>query len=435
MKIAFVVNQFPCLSETFVLRQITGLFDRGHEVDVFAYGAGQDPVRHGAVEKYGLLSRTSYLNHCACSHSAAIRVVKRFGLFVTHFHKDPWAVLKALNVRRFGKGALLLQLFCQIAPFLTKGPYDVIHCQFGNLGQLGLLLKDTGVFAGKLVTSFRGYDASSYVKAHGNHVYDDLFKRCDLFLCVSSHIRDRLIRLGCDEQKIIVHRSGVTTKKSFFPPRSVDSGGKLKILTVARLEEKKGVEYGIRAVAHVLNKNPRIEYKIAGDGPMREQLRCLIDELNVGDHVALVGWRSEAEIVKLFQTSDILLAPSITATSQDQEGIPGAIIEACAHGLPVIATAHAGIPEVIEDGRSGFLVPERDAEALAERLDLLTNRPELRLSMGRIGRQFVEANYDIEKLNDRLVEIYESVPDGERAAQSRTSPYGCARSQQAQAHL
>jgi colanic acid/amylovoran biosynthesis glycosyltransferase len=311
--------------------------------------------------------------------------------------------LKSLNVAKFGKGALFLQVLCQITPFLGKGPYDIIHCQFGNLGELGLLLKDTGVFNGKLITSFRGYDISSYHKSHGDDIYSDLFTRGDVFLCVSEHIKEKLIMLGCDKEKIIVHRSGVDTKKFAVRPRIAVRNEPARILTVARLTEKKGVEYGIRAVVKALQKNPLIEYKIAGDGPLRAKLQSLIAELN------LLGWKSQNETADLLANSDVLLAPSVTTAQGEEEGIPGAIMEAFARGLPVVSTRHAGIAEVIENGKSGLLVPERDVDALTENLLMLVEQPDLRSAMGRKGRDFVRAHCDIETLNERLQGIYESV--------------------------
>jgi len=103
------------------------------------------------------------------------------------------------------------------------------------------------------------------------------------------------------------------------------------------------------------------------------------------------------------------LAPSITSQNGDQEGIPTTLMEAMACGLPVLSTFHSGIPELVQDGQSGFLVPERDVEALAEKLEHLLNHQECWSEMGLAGRKFVEANHDINKLNDRLVEIYEQL--------------------------
>jgi colanic acid/amylovoran biosynthesis glycosyltransferase len=415
MRIAVIVGGFPSLSETFILRQITGLIDRGHEVDIFAGSAGNDPVRHPDIEKYRLLTRTHYLTQCACSEAAPLRILKRLGLIFANFHKNPTVVLRTFNVAAYGKAALFLQILCQIVPFLDKGPYDILHCQFGPIGEFGLLLRDTGVFHGKIVTSFRGFDISSYVKEQGDNTYEDLFRRGDLFLCVSEHIKADLIRLGCDREKIIVHRSGIDPNTFNVIRREPKTAGKTTILTIARLVEKKGVEYGIEAVAKIAAKYPEVEYKIAGDGPLRDKLQLLIAKLNVGDKIELLGWRSQDQIAQLLERSDILLTPSLTSSKGDQEGIPGVIMEAFATGLPVVSTEHAGIPELVQDGASGFLVPEKDVDALIQKLEILIEQPQLRYAMGRTGRKFVEQYYNIETLNNRLVEVYQELLRGEFA--------------------
>jgi colanic acid/amylovoran biosynthesis glycosyltransferase len=413
VRIAFIVGRFPSLSQTFILRQITGLLDRGHDVEVFAHNPGKDPIAHSDIEKYGLLKHTTYLNTYASSKNRIARFAGRVGLLVTNFDKAPTTVLKTLDVTRFGKGALSLEVLRAVTPFLEKGPYDIIHCQFGTFGNLGILLKDTGLLRGKLVTSFRGYDISSYTQRHGEHIYRDLFSRGDLFLCVSDYIKQKLVRLGCDTGKVIVHRSGAEVKTSDLPVSEPRSTGKTKIVTIARLVKKKGVEYSIQAVAKILKRRRDVEYDIAGAGPLSDRLQFLIDELNAGGNIKLLGWKTQAEVADLLKASDILLAPSVTTETGDEEGIPSVITEAFAQRLPVVSTYHAGIPEVVQDGESGFLVPERDVDALVEKLERLIEDPELRLGMGRNGRHFVEEQYDIDKLNDRLVRIYQQLLDGE----------------------
>ena len=170
MRIAFIVGRFPALSQTFILRQITGLLDRGHEIEIFAQGRGNDPIFHEDIQKYDLLKRTCYLHIHSSSRNGMVRFTRRIGSLVTNFHKNPVVVSRALNPLRFGKSALSLGVLQAVTPFLGRPPYDIVHCQFGPLGNLGLLLKDTGILRGKLVTSFRGYDVSSFAKAHGKHI-------------------------------------------------------------------------------------------------------------------------------------------------------------------------------------------------------------------------------------------------------------------------
>jgi colanic acid/amylovoran biosynthesis glycosyltransferase len=228
----------------------------------------------------------------------------------------------------------------------------------------------------------------------------------DLFLCVSEYIRQKLITLGCDEQKAVILRCGVDTKKFCCSQRKPGNNGHVTILTIARLVEKKGVAYGIHAVAKLLKKHPQLEYRVVGDGPLKGELQNLIRELNATRNINLIGPKCQEEIFELLRGSDVFLAPSITGRDGDEEGIPTTIMEAFAQGLPVISTMHSGIPELVIDGESGFLVPERNVDALAEKLECLVEGPERRHRMGLRGREFVKEHHNIHTLNDRLIEIY-----------------------------
>ena len=379
MKIAFIVKKFPSLSETFVLNQITGLLDRGHEVGIFAGMPDNQPRVHADVEKCHLLDRTCYYGpiYQIMPKNKLWRLLKAMRLLATNLHKTPKPLLKALDWFRFGTEAASLSIFFRTATFLEHGlqDYDIVHCHFGPNGNLGALLKEMGAIRGKLITVFHGYDLTQYVRNKGPHVYETLFEIGDLFLPISQRWKEELVRLGCDPQKIVVHRMGIDTSKFLFAPRQPAANGKVQLLTIARLVEKKGVKYGIQAVASVLKQYPHLSYKIAGDGPLKGDLQCLIDHLNIGEKVKLLGWKPQGETVNLIKEADIFLAPSVTAANGDQEGIPVVLMEALASGLPVISTHHSGIPELVEDGRSGLLVPERDVPALADALKrLLENR-------------------------------------------------------------
>lgn len=181
------------------------------------------------------------------------------------------------------------------------------------------------------------------------------------------------------------------------------------IATTGRLVEKKGIEYSIRAVASLAKDYPNLEYNIIGDGDLREYFQQLIQELNIGHIVKLLGWRQQQQIIEILDNSQIFIAPSVTAKDGNQDAPVNTLKEAMAMGLPVIATDHGGIPELVEDGFSGFLVPERDAAAIAEKLSYLIEHPENWVAMGKAGREYVEKHYDMEKLNAKLIEIYQQV--------------------------
>lgn len=156
-----------------------------------------------------------------------------------------------------------------------------------------------------------------------------------------------------------------------------------------------------------MHEFPGIQYNIAGDGPLKDYLTDLIDELGVRKNVTLLGWQSQEEITQLMFKADILLAPSVTGGDGDMEGIPVVLMEACAQGLPVISTFHSGIPELIKDGVTGALAEERDVDQLTEKLRRFVLAPETRLEMACAARDFVMEHYDIRGLNQKLVSFFE----------------------------
>ena len=410
MKIAFIIYAFPVLSETFILNQITGLIDRGHDVTIFCQRPYPDPIHHSDVEKYDLISRTCYYRtpEKRLPENKIVRVVKAARLLLSHLNRKPLPLLKALDLFTYGRMASSLGIFYTIVPFLEKNihEYDIAYCHFGPNGDLAAMLKNLGAFKGKIVTTFHGeagyIDEKKYKKG-----FKRLFETGDLFLPMSEEEKQTLISSGCDPRKIMVHRMGVDTSKFVVPPHKSRSNINIKLLSVCRLLEKKGLEYSIKAVAEVVSKYPEIEYKIAGDGPLKNNLQNLIDGLYISEKVKILGFQLQEQIIELTKDADLFLAPSVRSSDGDQEGIPVVIMEAMARGLPVLSTSHAGIPELVQDGISGFLVPERDPDALAIKLEYLARHQDLWPRMGRAGRDFIERHHDVDRLNDQLVLIFQ----------------------------
>lgn len=407
MKIAFIVNHFPALSETFILNQITGLIDRGHEVDIFADCPGDVKKMHPDVEKYRLLDRTSYIG---VSGNRLIKLLKVLQSSPRNLFKHPLVLLKSLNFRQYGHSATSLNLLYAAVRLLERQTvYDIIHGHFGPNGLNGVFFRDLGLLQGKLVTTFYGYDISEFVRTYGEQIYNPLFEHGEMICLLSNHMKLQLIKLGCNEGKLKIHPLGVNPDKFLFIPRQRPSDGIFKVVTTARLVEKKGIEYSIKAVANLVKTGMRIEYIVVGDGSLRENLQQLVQQLDVQDNIHLLGWKQQMEVIEILKTAHIFVLHSVTSQKGDQEGTPTVLMEAMAMGLPVVSTYHSGIPEVVEDGISGFLVPERDVEALTEKLGDLIEHPERWADMGRAGRSFIEEHYHIDKLNDRLVELYQSL--------------------------
>ena len=414
MKIAFIVDRFPVLSETFVINQITGLIERGHEVDIYGRET-YDNKLHPDVEKYKLIERTHYLPEIPKNYLA--RLFNVVYLFVKNFSQAPLVLLRSLNIFKYGKRAACLRLFYSTLPFLDAPKYDIIHCQFGRqaickfgpYSYEGLVLREIGAVEGKLLTTFRGYDISWYLHKYGENVYNGLFEKGDFFYTNCEFFRQRVIEVGCDEEKIVVHGSGINCSRFTFKARYPDASGLIRIATTGRLVEKKGIEYAIRAIAEVAKVYPNVEFNIIGDGELKQRFLQIIQELNIEDKVHLKGWRNQKEIISILNETHIFVAPSVTASDGNQDAPVNTLKEAMAMGLPVIGTLHGGIPELVEDSVSGFLVPERDETAIAQKLIYLIEHPEIWQQMGLSGRKKVETHYDTDKLNSELVELYQQI--------------------------
>jgi colanic acid/amylovoran biosynthesis glycosyltransferase len=408
MRIAYVVGGFPVISETFIVNQIAGMVARGCHVDIFATSKETTSRLPEAVVRYRLMERVHRLD---APQNYFLRLYRIMLLLLVYGWRAPGAVTRSVNVIRYGRSAATLGLLYTVLTLIRLGvrSYDVIHAQFGTYGLLALrLIETTGSLRGELVTSFRGYDATKSLQAHP-HAYDALFLKGGLFLPVSQALAKRIVEAGCDPAKAHVHHSGIECAKFRYLEHRRAADEATRIVLIGRLVEKKGMGYGIQAIARVIASGRALSCTIVGAGPLRGELERLILKLDVGAHVRMVGSQSHDEVIQVLAQSHILLAPCVTAADGDEEGIPNTLKEAMAMGLPVISTVHAGIPELVEDGASGFLVPERNVEALADRLMRLVDHPETWVAMGRAGRRRIEAEFDIDRLNDELLELYQGM--------------------------
>lgn len=403
MRIACFVRSFPELSETFILRQVVGLLDRGHEVRIFARRAATGGPAHPAVEAYGLRHLVRVLPHRDDAARRGFRLPLGARGTARCFRRE--------HARALGGWRALGRTLAALA---GEGPFDVAHCHYGDLGlRYRVAARLWGV---PLVVSFYGFDASAFPRAHGADVYRPLFRAADAVASLSAHMDGRLRELGCPGP--LLRRIPLAVDPDAWGPHErpaerPDAGARL--LTVARLTEKKGVEYALRALARVAERFPGAGYDVVGDGPLRGELEALARSLGVAGRVRFHGARTEEFVRDMMRAADLFLLPSVTAADGDEEGTPTVLLEAACCGLPVVATRHAGIPEVVREGESGILVPERDLEALADAAVSLLAAPERRAAMGRIGRLHVERVHSTTAVAAGLEQLYAELPDRGRA--------------------
>jgi len=296
---------------------------------------------------------------------------------------------------------------------LRKKNPALLQSHFGNRGYYDLKLKK------KLnipqVTTFYGHDASMMPQdSKWRSRYQELFARCERLLAEGNHMKKTLVELGCDEAKVVVQRLGVDLEKIPFIPRRLDTDRKVKILMASTFRDKKGITYGLEAFAKIIEKYPKVELTLIGDAgrsqrevEYKKEIMRVIENKNLRDKINYLGFLPYPQFIEESKKHDIFLAPSMRGSDGETEGgAPVTLIEMSAYGMPVVSTLHCDIPEVILDNRSGFLVPERDADALAERLEFLITHPQKWEVIGKAGREHVEAEYDGKKQAKKLEDIY-----------------------------
>jgi glycosyltransferase involved in cell wall biosynthesis len=291
---------------------------------------------------------------------------------------------------------------------LSETRARLLHIYFGHI-------------AVHLLPLIRAWKNPSIVSFHGADVMVDMNKPAyrkatlqmldavTLVLVRSESLRRAVVDLGCDTKKIEIQRTGIPLDEFPFRDRAVPENGQWRFVQAGRLIEKKGLPVTLRAFSTFLKQHPNATLTIAGEGPLLPELQRFARELGVADRVSFTGFISQEQLREIYYRSHIFLHPSQTGRDGNQEGIPNSMLEAMATGLPVFATEHGGIPEAIENGVSGVLVPERDDEGLARALLNAAQDPGLLRRIGHAGASAVRKNFDLCAQTPRLEEIYLNV--------------------------
>lgn len=398
MKIAFIVDSFPDVSETFVLQQMIALLEAGHHVLIFAGVRSKDRVEHEDVFHFKLMQRVHFFYEQP-RHPLS-RCFKAILLFPVLFLRAP---VVALRTMAFFKKEWSLDLFYQALAFSKARFFDAIICHLGPNGIVGEKMKRLGILHGRLITVFHADDIFSFVNVHGDDVYNDLFSALDWAFPISQRAKNKLLALACPPEKTKILHMGVNTKEFSFVPRYVSKDRPLQLLSVARFVEKKGLAYAIEAVALLIERGLDVDYRIIGEGPLREEFLAKVKNCGLNQHVHFLGWQSRFSVKKEMERSDFLIVPSIVATSGDEEGIPVVIMEAMALGLPVVAANSGGIAEIVHDGETGFLVPQRDAKAIADVIEQSVKDPASLDGMTSGARQLVKNEYSLSQIHGELL--------------------------------
>lgn len=296
----------------------------------------------------------------------------------------------------------------------------LLHSHFGYRGWRDLALARR--FALPHVVTFYGHDVAMFPRTwpEWRRRYEELFAAADLFLCEGPFMARTLVEQGCPEHKVGVQRLGVELDRLAFGVRAPSADGVVRVLVAGAFREKKGIPDALTAVAGVRRDGVDVRVTVVGDagpgpGEQAEKRRILavLDRERLHGAVRLLGFRPYDRLLAEMRTHHLFLSPSRHASDGDSEGgAPVTIMEAAATGMPVVSTRHCDIPQVVEDGVSGVLVPEGDAPALTKALGELAAAPRRWAPMGEAARRLMEERFDVRRCAEELVQRYRRVAMG-----------------------
>ncbi|WP_118829943.1 glycosyltransferase [Salinibacter ruber] len=385
MRIVQFCKSFSRSSETFIYDTVTELNRRGVDCHVLTMGRINENQR--PYDKVHVAKLPGRWNAHRLWHRALATLGVR-GSVETH----KWPAWRA-----------------RARKHLERIDPDVVHAQFGPAGVLiGPVTEALDI---PLAVTFHGYDISvlpNHEKIRNR--YQKLFGQAEVLVGVSNHNASKLKALGAPEEKVeTVHNGTRVDQFTYSNPVDRFDGHTVRVLHVGRLVEKKAPLELVEAFHHVEDRvDEEIELclTIAGDGPLREKMVQRIEALGLGQKINYRGAVPHTEVRRLMGRAHVYTQHCKTASNGDEEGQGITFIEAQASGLPVVSTNHDGIPDVVLDGETGYLVPEGDTEAMADRIAHLAQHPEKWETMGRAGRRHVEEHFDLARQARDLLRIY-----------------------------
>lgn len=395
MKVLFVVSTFPALSETFILNQITGFIDAGHEVEILAmsevYGK-----KHSDVDRYKLMEKVTFINH---PKSFLKKIHKLMKIII----RNPFSTLRLLNFFYYGKFVFSFRPAFAQEYLKNQSDYDAIIAHYGSNGLLlSILEKSTPT---KRFVFFHGNDLTGFVNRFNSNIYNALFKSDIMLLPISQLWAAKLRSYGASSLMVKVHHMGVDVNR-FKLEKINNFEDPIKLLLIGRLTEKKGIDIAIASVRILKECGYPLKLTIIGDGDLNIELRKLVQALGLEKEVYFSGWVNQENVVKSIKQADIILQPSRTANNGDMEGIPVSLMESLAQGKLVVSTYHSGIPELIIDGHNGLLAPENNPVKFADKIEKfiqMTNDERHVVSIN--ARSTILREFNIDKLNEKLIEM------------------------------
>lgn len=285
---------------------------------------------------------------------------------------------------------------------------QLLHVYFGHVAvELLPVLRCCRI---PVTVSFHGADAGVNVGGASGQRLRDVFAIATIIMARSEALMADLAGLGCPEYKLRLLRTGIPMESWTPPPsRQAPADGAWHLLQACRLVEKKGLFVTLEAFARLREAFPRAILTLAGDGPLEARLRTRAANLGLGDCVRFPGFLAQPALKEAFERAHLFLHPSQMGPDGNREGIPNALLEAMASGLPVVATRHGGIPEAVDEGISGMLVDEGDSTGLAAALQHYLGHPDALFAAGTAARLKIEQDFTQQRQVRAIAELYREV--------------------------
>jgi len=272
-----------------------------------------------------------------------------------------------------------------------RNKIDVVLAEYGDTAQK--ILKICNELKLPLIVHFHGYDASIFELIKNNNNYKEVFETAEFVVVVSKKMYQDLLNLGCPEQKLVYNVC--SPRDEFFKVQPNFS--KQQFIAIGRFADKKAPYNLILSFLKVIEKFPEAKLIMAGDGQLLDTCKNLVKYYRQESNISFVGVISPEKYREYLLESLAFVQHSVTAENGDSEGTPVGILEASASGLPVISTKHAGIPDVIKNGKTGLLVEEHDVDGMAENMIKLLENNELAKVLGANGKKHIKDNFTLKR--------------------------------------
>ncbi|MCO6187644.1 glycosyltransferase family 4 protein [Rhizobium sp. L1K21] len=405
--IVLVLKGYPRLSETFIAQEIHSLEQKGFRIHIVSLRRPNHRKRHPVHEM--IKAPVTYLPEYLYQEPMRVfrgwlsaRRLPGYRKALKSFLKDAWRERTPNRFRRFGQALVLAAEFPEGGKLLYS---HFIHTPSSVTRYAAEML---GIH----------WTASAHAKDIWTIPDWELKEKLDsldwIVTCTSSG-RDHLAELASDRSKVNLAYHGLDLER-FSSSARVESirdgitGGPVQILTVARAVEKKGLDTLIDALA-LLPPDLQWQWRHVGVGEDWEKIKHYAAERGIAEKVAFLGEMAQAEVIGEYMNADLFALPCRVASSGDRDGLPNVLVEAQNTGLMCVSTTVSGVPELIEDGRNGLLVPQNDAISLAAALEKAIRNPKMRAEMGRIGSEIVARDFEHEASIKPLVKLLQTSLD------------------------